>query len=104
VVTFGVSLCTLLSAQSSEAAALLSRQLAAALRRRHRRFPSGKQPKTKHNAGMALVLSASARAGYAVMSTQRTSLSTGTVTAALPNPSVEATNCSKLQFAPHLER
>jgi hypothetical protein len=104
VVTFGVSLCTLLSAQSSEPAALLSRQLAAAVRRRNRRFPSVKQPKTKHNAGMASALTHSARSGNAVMVGQRHLLSGGFGTAALPNPSVEATNCSKLQFAPHLER
>jgi hypothetical protein len=65
---------------------------------------SGEIQKTKHNAGMALALSSSTRAGYVVMSGQRPSLSIGSVTAALPNTSVEATNCSKLQFAPHLER
>jgi hypothetical protein len=100
VVTFGVSLCTLLSAQSSEPAALLSRQLAAAVRRRHRRFPSGKQPKTKHNAGMVrFVISQGSSNGFV----QAHRLFIGAQPVALPNPSVEPTKCSKLHFAAHLE-
>ncbi len=73
-------------------------------RRRHRRFLSCLGPKTKHNAGMASALTASPRSGNVDMIGQRPLLSSGFGAAALPNHSVELTNCSKLQFAAHLER
>jgi hypothetical protein len=53
---------------------------------------------------MAWVFTTSARAGNVGIIGQRSPLPSGSGPAALPNPSVEATNCSKLQFAPHLER
>ncbi len=65
---------------------------------------SRKQPKSKHKTIMAYPLRHHACLAVAGVSVQAHRLSSGTVTAALPNPSVEATNCSKLQFAPHLER
>ncbi len=71
---------------------------------RHRRIPSGLRPKTKHNAGMALAFTASACFGYVAMIGQRSLLVSGSGQAALPNPSVEPTKCSKLHFAAHLER
>ncbi len=64
----------------------------------------GKQPKRKHNAGMASVSATSPRVGNIVVTGQRHRPLSGSEPKTLPNPSVEATNCSKLQFAPHLER
>ncbi len=68
------------------------------------RFPSCQSWPLKHNTGMALASAASVRFGYFVGSVQRLHLSSGSASKALPNHSVEATKCSKLQFAPHLER
>jgi hypothetical protein len=71
---------------------------------RKARFSSGKQPKSKHNTVMAFPLRHRPCFAGTGVSVQAHILSSRFVTAALPNPSVELTNCGKPQFAAHLER
>jgi hypothetical protein len=59
---------------------------------------------TKHNGGMASALVAMAELEAEGMNALALVLPFVPKRAPLPNPSVEATNCSKLQFALHLER
>ncbi len=68
------------------------------------RLSSGQLPNPKHNTVMACSLRhplCLIGAGAAVRGHH---LSSGSGNEALHNHSVEATNCSKLQFAPHLKR
>ncbi len=89
---------------ASEPTAYLTGQLAAVASLLSGRFPSGKQPRTKHNTHMASALAASPRFGNRVGNVQRRHLFSGFEPKTLPNPSVEPTKCSKLHFAAHLER
>jgi hypothetical protein len=67
-------------------------------------FPRSERPNSKHNAGMASFRYKSVVTGSAVVKTGVIAWPARSGHKTLPNPSVEATNCSKLQFAPHLER
>jgi hypothetical protein len=68
------------------------------------RFSSGNQPKSKHNTVMAFPLRHHLCLPGAAVAVHAHHLFSRSGSKPLPNTSVEATNCSKLQFAPHLER
>ncbi len=71
---------------------------------RKARLSSRKQPESKHNTVMAFPLRHHPCLAKVGGSVQVHLLSSRSGYKALPNTSVEPTNCSKLQFAAHLER